>query len=431
MKDVRSFVAGFTIAFVTSFTALYTYSYFFPVRDEREKSKKDDNTYKEKEESFRDEEEKLVFEALLAFWENNFVKKLKKKDKKLETLTKKIKEPLSTSLGESLLANIALTKLREYKKDDGMSDSWHIIDDEEEQDEEKREDHLTSDLKKGVRSVIGFAVSQLLGDVSFVRLAERIFKNTLIRLICADENQRQTALECVRDACDSFQDKISISDHLMDCIHHAADSKSPGKGFALTIRGCVIATPDSEIEEVNINQILILSNGTYRNATTTDLVVGKNVRHFVRNSQRTRNNEHTHTQVRIRDSFLVAGSSEEDHKEQFEIDAIVMEAPKETSSWLWGSKTTCRVRYDVVSEKPQVVSGADPSSDRARFTILACIPLGPLGNKKTRIQLYVLSSYSCVHYSVEGMYEETTTIKQVRDRCACLCGTLFKGLTRV
>ena len=29
-----------------------------------------------------------------------------------------------------------------------------------------------------------------------------------------------------------------------------------------------------------------------------------------------------------------------------------------TSSWLWGSKTTCRVRY-VVSEKPQVVLGAD------------------------------------------------------------------------
>ena len=41
-----------------------------------------------------------------------------------------------------------------------------------------------------------------------------------------------------------------------------------------------------------------------------------------------------------------------------------------------------------MSEKPQVVLGADPSSDRARFTILACIPLGPLGKKKTRIQLY-------------------------------------------
>lgn len=84
---------------------------------------------------------------------------------------------------------------------------------------------------------------------------------------------------------------------------------------------------------------------------------------------------------------MIAGSSEEDHKEQFEIDAIVLEPPKETSSWLWGSKTTCRVRY-VMPQKPEVVLGADPSSDRARLTILASIPLGPLGNKKTRIQLY-------------------------------------------
>ena len=196
-------------------------------------------------------------------------------------LTKKLREPLSTSL-----SNIALTKLQTHtRKSDcipsNMSDSWHIIDDDEEKDDEKREEHLTSDLEKGVRCVIGFAVSQVLGDVSFVHLAERVLKNTLIRLICADETQRQKALECVRDAFDTFQDKIPISDHLLDCLHHAADSKSPGKGFALTIRGCVIATPDSEVEEVNINQISILSNGTYRNATTTDLQ--ENVRYFVQN----------------------------------------------------------------------------------------------------------------------------------------------------
>lgn len=106
-------------------------------------------------------------------------------------------------------------------------------------------------------------------------------KNTLIRLICADETQRQKALEFTRDSIDCFNGKIPISNHILDCIRHAASSKSPGRGFALTVRGCVIATPDSEVEEVNIDQISILSNGTYHKAKTSDLIVGTNVRSVV------------------------------------------------------------------------------------------------------------------------------------------------------
>ena len=83
----------------------------------------------------------------------------------------------------------------------------------------------------------------------------------------------------------------------------------------------------------------------------------------------------------------MVSSTDEIHKKQFEIDAIVKAVPKETSSWLWGSKTTCLVRF-IVSDNPKVLIGADPTSDRARLTLFANIPMGPLGNKKARIQLY-------------------------------------------
>jgi hypothetical protein len=385
IKDPKSFVLGYSLAFLSTIGVLYTYSYLSTFLTSQQHHEEEMVVY---EEELPDDDDPAVSEAFLEFFKENWVMKQEGKNKKLDVMLTKLAEPLAMSLGRGFLGNVAISKLREFSCDNddeessahqkkkNLSDSWHIIDEEDEEgmgkEEEMGKEILTSNLRNGVRSLIGFAISQVLGDSqSLLRLMEKMLKNILIRVICANETQRQNALECAKDVFDCFRDKIPISENLLSWIHHAAKSESPGRGFAVSVRGCIIATPDCEIEEVNINQIFIplSSSGSYRNATTSDLsVVG--------------------TKVIVRDSFLIAGSSEESHKEQFEIEAVVMEKPKEISSWLWGSKTTCRVRYVVSNKKPQVVIGADPSSDRARLTILANIPMGPLGKKKARIQLY-------------------------------------------
>ena len=181
MKTTRSFVVGFTISFITTISALYTYSYFFRV-PKRQLEEDEEEFTEDTNKEFRRGEEKLVTEALLSFWEDNWIKKQSdNSNKKIEMLVKKFKEPVSTSLGRNLLGNIALTKLRELSytngdKDDmslnvSLSDSWHIIDEEKEEEKEVKEGtRLTSDFRNGVRSAIGFAVSQIFGEsLSLVR----------------------------------------------------------------------------------------------------------------------------------------------------------------------------------------------------------------------------------------------------------------------